>query len=184
MEVGFASILRNCIPLRFLNIVCAFATCSLPTDIQAEGIPAILGGGDVLMAAETGSGKTGAFCLPIVQLVHEWLRDVASGKRGRTRQQVEVSNRWEINQYDRDDEIGKYKAEIAQACRLRNLLDFRPRSDRRRRFDLLEFSGQLAWGTCEQGSAFPRKVLLRSDGHRRTVSRGLERIRRETRSRY
>lgn len=28
----------------------------LPTDVQAEGIPLILGGGDVLMAAETGSG--------------------------------------------------------------------------------------------------------------------------------
>ena len=38
---------------------------SLPTDIQSESIPLILGGGDVLMAAETGSGKTGAFCLPV-----------------------------------------------------------------------------------------------------------------------
>lgn len=31
----------------------------LPTDVQAEAVPLILGGGDVLMAAETGSGKTG-----------------------------------------------------------------------------------------------------------------------------
>lgn len=33
----------------------------LPTDVQADAIPLILGGGDVLMAAETGSGKTGNF---------------------------------------------------------------------------------------------------------------------------
>lgn len=33
----------------------------LPTDVQAEAVPLILGGGDVLMAAETGSGKTGNF---------------------------------------------------------------------------------------------------------------------------
>uniref|UniRef100_A0A0N4ZMX2 ATP-dependent RNA helicase n=1 Tax=Parastrongyloides trichosuri TaxID=131310 RepID=A0A0N4ZMX2_PARTI len=46
---------------------------SIPSDIQCEGIPAILGGGDVLMAAETGSGKTGAFCLPILQIVYETL---------------------------------------------------------------------------------------------------------------
>ena len=31
----------------------------LPTDVQAEAVPMILGGGDVLMAAETGSGKNG-----------------------------------------------------------------------------------------------------------------------------
>eukprot|EP00297_Palpitomonas_bilix_P006159 CAMPEP_0113914910 /NCGR_PEP_ID=MMETSP0780_2-20120614/30793_1 /TAXON_ID=652834 /ORGANISM="Palpitomonas bilix" /LENGTH=423 /DNA_ID=CAMNT_0000913129 /DNA_START=197 /DNA_END=1463 /DNA_ORIENTATION=- /assembly_acc=CAM_ASM_000599 len=45
----------------------------LPTPIQAEAIPLILGGGDVLAAAETGSGKTGAFGLPILQAVHETL---------------------------------------------------------------------------------------------------------------
>jgi ATP-dependent RNA helicase DDX1 len=54
----------------------------LPTDVQAEAIPMILGGGDVLMAAETGSGKTGAFCLPILQIVYEALRDLKQGKTG------------------------------------------------------------------------------------------------------
>lgn len=39
-----------------------------------------MGGGDVLMAAETGSGKTGAFCLPVLQIVWETLKDLESGK--------------------------------------------------------------------------------------------------------
>jgi ATP-dependent RNA helicase DDX1 len=43
----------------------------LPTDCQAEAVPLILTGGDVLCAAETGSGKTGAFALPVLQEVHE-----------------------------------------------------------------------------------------------------------------
>ncbi|PXF45892.1 putative ATP-dependent RNA helicase ddx1 [Gracilariopsis chorda] len=43
----------------------------LPTPVQTEAIPLILGGGDVSVAAATGSGKTGAFCLPIVQVVYE-----------------------------------------------------------------------------------------------------------------
>lgn len=45
--------------------------CRLPTPVQAEAVPLILGGGDVMAAAETGSGKTGAFALPILQIVHE-----------------------------------------------------------------------------------------------------------------
>merc|ERR1719464_1051554 len=46
----------------------------LPTAVQDEAIPLILGGGDVMIAAETGSGKTGAFGIPIVQLIYEKLR--------------------------------------------------------------------------------------------------------------
>lgn len=37
-------------------------------------MPLILGGGDLMAAAETGSGKTGAFALPVLQVVHEALR--------------------------------------------------------------------------------------------------------------
>lgn len=46
----------------------------LPSDVQDESIPLILGGGDVMVAAETGSGKTGAFALPAIQIVHETRR--------------------------------------------------------------------------------------------------------------
>ena len=44
-----------------------------------KAIPLLLGGGDVMVAAETGSGKTGAFALPALQVVHERLRGEASG---------------------------------------------------------------------------------------------------------
>lgn len=49
----------------------------LPTEIQSEAIPLILGGGDILMASETGTGKTGAFCLPLVQIVYEQIIESA-----------------------------------------------------------------------------------------------------------
>ncbi|XP_066913617.1 ATP-dependent RNA helicase DDX1-like [Clytia hemisphaerica] len=71
----------------------------LPTDIQAEAIPMILGGGDVLMAAETGSGKTGAFCLPVIQIVYENLVTV---KEGKSTNQKMNNNKWEMNKFDRE----------------------------------------------------------------------------------
>src|SRR5438046_920207 len=38
-----------------------------PTPIQAQAIPALLQGRDVLGIAQTGTGKTAAFALPILQ---------------------------------------------------------------------------------------------------------------------
>ncbi len=40
---------------------------SVPTPIQSATIPLVLGGGDVLGCAQTGTGKTAAFALPMIQ---------------------------------------------------------------------------------------------------------------------
>jgi ATP-dependent RNA helicase RhlE len=42
-----------------------------PTTVQTEAIPAILQGRDVLGSAQTGSGKTAAFALPLLQLLQQ-----------------------------------------------------------------------------------------------------------------
>ncbi|NUM50458.1 MAG: DEAD/DEAH box helicase [Flavobacteriales bacterium] len=42
-----------------------------PTDIQYKSIPAILRGEDVLAIAQTGTGKTAAFVIPILHLLQE-----------------------------------------------------------------------------------------------------------------
>ena len=43
---------------------------NLPTDVQDEAIPLILGGGDVMAAAETGSGKTVSLREIIILLIN------------------------------------------------------------------------------------------------------------------
>lgn len=44
---------------------------STPSPIQTEAIPAVLSGRDIMAAAQTGTGKTAGFTLPILQLLHE-----------------------------------------------------------------------------------------------------------------
>ena len=41
-----------------------------PTPVQAQAIPAILTGRDLLVGAQTGTGKTAAFVLPMIQTLH------------------------------------------------------------------------------------------------------------------
>ena len=42
-----------------------------PTPIQSMAVPALLSGRDVLASAQTGSGKTAAFALPLLQRIHD-----------------------------------------------------------------------------------------------------------------
>ncbi|MGH9579535.1 MAG: DEAD/DEAH box helicase, partial [Terriglobales bacterium] len=44
---------------------------TIPTPIQAQAIPVVLAGKDLLAAAQTGTGKTAGFVLPILQVLHQ-----------------------------------------------------------------------------------------------------------------
>lgn len=63
------------------SLLCAVAHTGYtsPTPIQARAIPAILSGGDVMAAAQTGTGKTAGFVLPMLQQLGPRTR-VAPGK--------------------------------------------------------------------------------------------------------
>ena len=42
-----------------------------PTDIQSQSIPLVLEGNDLIGCAQTGTGKTASFAIPILQLLHQ-----------------------------------------------------------------------------------------------------------------
>ncbi|WP_176327807.1 DEAD/DEAH box helicase [Burkholderia vietnamiensis] len=52
-----------------------------PTPIQQQPIPAVLGGGDLLAGAQTGTGKTAGFTLPILQRLHTFYTEHRGAKR-------------------------------------------------------------------------------------------------------
>src|SRR4051812_17484502 len=68
-----AGALDSCMPFDSLGLSPALLHAigeqgySEPTEIQSRAIPLILQGGDVVGRAQTGSGKTAAFALPLLQ---------------------------------------------------------------------------------------------------------------------
>jgi len=53
---------------------------SIPTPVQEQAIPLILGGKDLIGCAQTGTGKTAAFAIPLLQILHQ---DQKNGKSPR-----------------------------------------------------------------------------------------------------
>ena len=51
-----------------------------PTPIQQQAIPVVLEGKDLLGCAQTGTGKTAAFAVPILQKLYEQKRSISKNK--------------------------------------------------------------------------------------------------------
>ena len=73
-----------------------------PTPIQEQTIPAILQGNDIIGAAQTGTGKTAAFLLPVIQNI------IASREANKTRALVIVPTRELAQQIDQQMEGFSY----------------------------------------------------------------------------
>ena len=61
-----------------------------PTPIQAQAIPTVLAGRDLIAGANTGSGKTATFALPLLQKIYE--QSIHSKKLGTTKTNVKSGN--------------------------------------------------------------------------------------------
>ena len=82
---------------------------TIPTPIQAQAIPQVLAGRDLLAAAQTGTGKTAGFTLPILH--HLSTRPLQSQKPGRPRCLILVPTRELAAQVEESVQTyGKYLA--------------------------------------------------------------------------
>jgi len=61
---------------------------SEPTPVQSRVIPEILAGRDILAGAQTGTGKTAGFTLPLLQLLHGQARATKEIGRASCRERV------------------------------------------------------------------------------------------------
>jgi len=112
---------------------------SVPTPIQAQAIPSILDGRDLLGGSQTGTGKTAAFTLPMLQLLDsrkpaQQDRDSGGGRSraGRPRALVLTPTR------ELAAQVGASVEEYGQGLRLRSTVIFggvgiNPQIDRLRR---------------------------------------------------
>ncbi|MEZ5070513.1 MAG: DEAD/DEAH box helicase [Bacteroidales bacterium] len=78
-----------------------------PTPIQEQAIPAILEGKDIIGSAQTGTGKTAAFLLPVIQHI------VANREESKTRALVIVPTRELAQQIDQQMEGFSYFTPIS-----------------------------------------------------------------------
>lgn len=61
-----------------------------PTPVQSRAIPEVLKGNDVLALAQTGSGKTAAFCLPLLHKLQQAKASAANTNQNPSKTQVQM----------------------------------------------------------------------------------------------
>lgn len=89
---------------------------TIPTPIQAQSIPAILKGRDVLGCAQTGTGKTAAFSIPTIQLLNS-----SSQNNGR---KIEIKSLILTPTRELAIQIGESLSEYGQFSKLKHLVIF------------------------------------------------------------
>ena len=63
-----------------------------PTPIQAQAIPVALDGKDILGTAQTGTGKTAAFGIPLINFLLKTKKDTAKKQKvNKTKTETEVN---------------------------------------------------------------------------------------------